>query len=108
MMAAAFFMTSSSDKPEGLLNRSTNAFFSASSSERLRISSEAFSASATAIFCSSDFALGTSVERSSVVAITLAPLNDERSVEFVQAVALLIQMHALGAKCASPIFAQAE
>src|SRR5262245_20936986 len=72
-MAAAFFITCSSDSPDGFVSRSINAFFSASSLARLRISSEHFSASANAIFSISALALGTSVDRLSVAVIVLSP-----------------------------------
>src|SRR5262245_32791972 len=70
MMAAAFFMTCSSDNLDGLVNLSIRAFFSASSFSRLRISSEDFSASARAIFSISALALGTTVDSSSVAVIS--------------------------------------
>ena len=73
MMAAAFFITCSSGSPEGLLNRSTNAFFSASSFTCRRISSEAFSASTSAICSITALALGTSVDRLSVSVIASSP-----------------------------------
>src|SRR5215470_3283901 len=73
MMAAAFFITCSSDSPDGLLKRSTNAFFSASSFARRRISSEAFSASTSAICSITALALGTSADRLSVSVIASSP-----------------------------------
>src|SRR5690348_3040640 len=73
-MTAAFFITSSSDNPDGLDSRSIRAFFSASSLARLRISSEALSASANAIFSINALALGT-VDRSSVAVIASSPLG---------------------------------
>src|SRR5215510_82745 len=77
MMAAAFIITCSSDSPDGFVSRSINAFFSASSLARLRISSEHFSASANAIFSISALALGTSVDRLSAAVIDLSPLGSQ-------------------------------
>src|SRR6478672_9142387 len=69
MIVATFFMTSSSESPDRLLNRSIKAFFSASSFLCLRISSLAFSASATSIFCIKSFTVGIRFNASSVVVI---------------------------------------
>src|SRR5262249_13602325 len=73
MMAAAFFMTCSSDNLDGLVSLSIRAFFSASSFSRLRISSEDFSASDRAIFSINALALGTTVDSSSVAVIISSP-----------------------------------
>src|SRR5262245_17729326 len=58
MIAAARFNRSSSDTPEGAFSLSIKAFFSASSAACLRMYSEAFAASASAIFLLQSTALG--------------------------------------------------
>src|SRR5437868_4616742 len=62
MMRAAFCMTSSSLSPDGLLRRSIKACFSASCCAICFIAADAFSASASAIFCITAFALGTALD----------------------------------------------
>src|SRR5882672_1723293 len=66
MIAAARFMRSSSDTPDGLEKFANSAFFSSSSAARLRAAAAAFSASASASFCCSCFAVGS---RSSIVVV---------------------------------------
>src|SRR5215475_2860896 len=58
MIAAARLRRSSSETPDGPFNLSSNAFFSASMAACLRTYSEAFAASASAIFLLQSVALG--------------------------------------------------
>src|SRR5215470_13804074 len=62
-MAAPRRIPSSSDTPEGLASWSSSAFFSASASARLRISSAALAASSKATFFIKSVALGSSSSR---------------------------------------------
>src|SRR5215471_7964692 len=83
MILAARLSLSSSEIPDGFSRRSSNSFFSASAAACLRISADAFSASATAILFLQSAADGISVSRDVAMLLSKMTFTSAEAVRYV-------------------------